>query len=155
MLIVLLIKFPQKAKQLRDLRAEDARNQTDTSKVFPEVAKAKEKTDELEKLFINESGVVDFVKDVESLRGENSAVSALTFQSQKYIKDRTNNFGVPLTIVMKGNWQQIASDLEKIQKFPYLYRAVNIEVKPDKDAEGVVEFRYGIFLYVNDKLGQN
>ena len=48
----------------------------------------------------------------------------------------------------------IEKALIDIQNLPYLFRSVSIETDLDVET-GMVEFKYGIILYVKDRLGQD
>lgn len=155
LLIILLVRLPQKADRLKELRNEDIRNQASLSFDLADISDSSAKADELEELFIDESGVVEFVNDVEGLRSEESSITEVRFTSQEAVKDKTGNYGIPIIIELRGSWQQIGQDLQEIQKLPYLFRAVKIEVEPLEDEGSLIQFRYGGLLYVDDKLGED
>lgn len=150
-LIFLLTKLPIKSKEFQMEKALEILNAENPEAVFGDIEPHKEKADQLSKLFLDESGIVNFVGEVEKLKGEGSAIQKVTFTSQKPVKDKTGFTGIPVIIEMKGNWQEIAGSMEKIQSLPFLFRPVNIEALPVKDEPGITELGYGAILYVNEK----
>jgi hypothetical protein len=163
-LFFLLVKLPEKAETLNKLTIENIRNESSVSFEFSDVEASKEKADKLTELFIDESGVVDFVAEVEDIKAESGSIQKLTFTGEGATKDKTGNYGIPVIIEMRGTWEEIGKDLEKIQTLNYLFRAVKIEARnvllEDEETKelidtNVVELEYGGFLYVSDKLGKS
>src|SRR3989344_3239271 len=134
LLIFILFQFPKKAEELRKLRTEEFLNESSVAFEFTEVEKSLEKANTLQGLFLEESG---FKK--------------VAFASQQSVKDRTGNFGIPVVIELTGTWEAIDRDLQKIDKLPFLFRAANISIEPSETDPGVLVFKYGLFLYVDDK----
>lgn len=153
-LIFLLTMFPQKSVELKNEKIKEIQSQINPILQYGTLDGELQKAVKLESLFADESGVVDFVGAVEKLKGEKSSIQKVTFASQAAVKDKMGIFGIPVIIELKGNWQSIGPDLEKIQTLPFLFRPVNISAAPSKDDPGVIIFSYGGLLYVNDKLGQ-
>ena len=154
-MIVILVKFPLKAKELKESRDEDLRNQSNVSYEFTEIDASKEKADELTKLFLDESGVVDFVNDVEKIKIKNRALSKVSFTRQKGVKDRTGNFGIPVVIDFRGSWESILLDLTDLEALPFLLRPVSIDLGQDDSDPTVINLKYGGLLYVVDRLGES
>ena len=154
LLIILLIKLPEKAQELNKLRNQVLLSESEVALEISEVEGSKDKAGELESLFIDEVGLVGFVNSVESLKGENSSIRKINITSQKVVKDKTGNFGIPVVIEMRGNWTQFGEDMQNIQKLPFLFRVIRIETE-ELEEEGVIGLKYGGFLYVNDKLGED
>jgi len=155
LLIILLFKLPEKSAELKELIIDEVKSRTRPVSQLTDIQEDKDKKGDLETLFLDESGIVDFVNEVEKLKVEGGAIQKVTFASQKAVKDRLGNYGVPVVIELSGNWIQIGSDLEKIQKLPFIFRAANIEAERSKDDPNVIVFKYGAFLYVNNRLGEN
>lgn len=153
-LFVLLSKLPAKAKDLKELRNESLKAQVPLKLELAEVEEAEEKAEDITSQFVDEAGVVEFVGEVEGLKDEGSAVSRVNFASQRSIEDKTGNLGIPIVITLMGTWEQIDSDLQRIQKLPYFFRAVRINTR-QMEEPGVIEFKYGIILYVKDEFGEN
>ena len=151
LLIFILFQFPKKAEELRKLRTEEFLNESSVAFEFTEVEKSLEKANTLQGLFLEESGLVDFVNEAEKIRSEESALKKVAFASQQSVKDRTGNFGIPVVIELTGTWEAIDRDLQKIDKLPFLFRAANISIEPSETDPGVLVFKYGLFLYVDDK----
>jgi len=155
LLVIILFKLPLLADELKKLRVEFYLNQSNVTYEFADVEESKAKKEELESLFVDESGVIAFVNDIEKLKGENLPIQKVEFANQKVIKDRTGNFGVPIVIELVGNWDAISQTLQRIDKLPYLTRAANVDIVRSEEEEGVIVFKYGVFLYVNPSLGES
>jgi hypothetical protein len=153
-LVILLSKFPQKSEELKSLRNESLMVGSIGSFEISEIEDKKIKADKLNDLFLDEGGVVDFVNEVEKIKSQGGSIAKVTFTSGKAVKDRTENFGVPIVIEMKGGWDSIGKDLEEIEKLPFLFRSAVIEAKINEEDAAVIDFKYGVFLYVIDRLGQ-
>jgi hypothetical protein len=104
--------------------------------------------------------VVDFVNELEKIKNDGGTIKAITFANQGPVKDRSGNVGVPVVIEFQGRWEQIDSDLQKLDLLPFLFRAAKIDIgkpklKPGQDPEEVVldenavVFKYGLVLYYN------
>ncbi len=154
--IIILFNFPEKSRELRNLKIKEIKNNSLAGLETLEIEAARPKVQEINKLFLDEGGVVDFVNDVERQKSEGGAISRVTFASQKIVTDKTGNFGVPIVIELSGSWEAIDVDLQKIDKLPYLFRPIEVEIThKDEEESQVVVFKYGIFLYVRENLGQN
>lgn len=154
LLFIFLSKLSTQANKLKDLKNESAISQSPIQLELSDVQKGEDKADELNNFFVDEPGVVQFVNDVENLRNDNSSQIQVSFASQKAVKDKTGNFGIPVVISLRGSWEQIGSDLERVQALPYLFRSAKATSKVTDDPS-VIEFKYGIVLYVKDELGKN
>ena len=62
---------------------------------------------------------------------------------------------MPVVIELEGSWEAIDTDLQAIDQLPYLVRPVRVEIEQSEAEEGVIVFKYGIFLYVSDEFGEN
>lgn len=150
LLVILLVRLPERSNELKKLRIEDFRNQSDPSINLAELEESGKKVDQMNELFLDESGLVDFINEVEKLKGEGSAILKVAIKTQKAVKDQTGNFGVPIVIELQGSWQTIGQDLERIQVLPFLFRTATVEIKRSADDPNVILFNYGVFLYVDD-----
>ena len=56
----------------------------------------------------------------------------------------------PFIMKFEGTWENIDKDLQKIQKLPFIVRAVTINIEISEKVPGSVILRYGGFLYVNE-----
>lgn len=153
-MIFLLMKLPKLAAETKRLRNESAQGKENISLSIGDIKEESARVEKLKTRFLNESGVVDFVKEVEELK-KGGTVTKLSFPSPKAVKDKTGNFGIPVIIDLKGGWENLGVDFVKLQNLAFLFRAVNIEIAPPLEEEGLEEVKYGGFLYVEDKLGQN
>ena len=152
--IIILVNFPEKSEELRDLRIKEIKNNITVGVEVSEIEAARPKAEYLKKLFLDESGVVGFVNDIELQKREGGAISKVTFAGQNAVADRTGNFGIPIVIELIGSWQAIDEDLQKIDELPYLLRPVRVEIKYDDKDPQVVIYKYGVFLYVQESLGK-
>ena len=156
LLAFFLVKLPGKANELKRLRNASFRasseGRTEIAKF--EIESVRERADKLANLFPDESGLVDFVNDIEKIK-EEGVVTRLSFASTEVVRDRTGYYGIPVIIHFRGSWSQIDTDLQKIQKLHFLFRAVSIKAEVFSEEENVVELSYGGFLYVDDKLGKD
>lgn len=154
-LIFILTKLPQKATTVSALKAaklETVGNGESEINIF-EIQRNAENIDKLTSLFPGEEGLLIFVDEIEKLKLDGT-VQGFTFANKDPVTDKTNSFGLPVIIELRGNWQQINRDLEEIQKFSFLFRPANFNATVVRD-EGVVDLRYGGFLYVDEKLKEN
>lgn len=154
LLVVLLVKLPEKAEELNKLRNQVLLSESEVALEISEVEGSKDRASELENLFIEDQGLVNFVGDVERLRGESSSIYKINITSQRAVEDKTGSYGVPVVIEMRGDWGRFGEDMKKIQQLPYLFRVIRIDSEVLDDG-GVVGLKYGGFLYVHDKLGKN
>ena len=150
-LMFILAKLPSQAQEVKRLRKESIQGEENITLTLSDINANSEKAEKIKSLLLNESGVVDFVKEVENLK-KAGTVSKLSFASQKAVKDKTGNYGIPVIIEMKGNLGDISHDLARIRNLPFLFRAVTIEAFTNE--EELIELKYGGFLYVQDKLGE-
>lgn len=155
LLIVFLVKLPEKSTDLKKLKVEQLKGESASLLPISEITAARDKANEIESLFLDQSGIVGFVDEIEKLKVEGSSIQKVSFASQKPIKDKTGFSGVPVVIEMRGSWEAIGTDLQKIESLPYLFRAASVDAATIPDNPGVIDFKYGGFLYVNDELGKN
>lgn len=160
-ILFLLFDLPQKAEKLKDIKNQNIRNEEIASLKISDVNLQKDKIEALENSFLDESGVLDFVREIEVLK-EDGTVKDLSFESQEAVKDRTNNFVLPIEITLVGQREEIKEDVQKIESLPYLFRVVKIDLQeyvPGEDEEkvesGLLQMDLGGVIYVDEKLGEN
>jgi hypothetical protein len=154
-LVFILKDLPEKATELRNLKTDELKSEI---VVFPESSKVdiyKPKADELSDLFLDEPGVVGFVDEVEKLKSEDGPFQRVVFASQKAVKDKTGSYGIPVVIELRGTWDALDQVMEQIDELPFLFRPAKILVEPLSGEEGLIDIKYGGFLYVDDRLGKN
>ena len=66
--IIILVNFPEKSEELRDLRIKEIKNNITVGVEVSEIEAARPKAEYLKKLFLDESGVVGVVNDIELLK---------------------------------------------------------------------------------------
>jgi hypothetical protein len=113
-----------------------------------------EKSDYLASLFPDEAGLIDFVKEIEKLESE-GVVKDFSFANEGAVRDKTTVLGIPFVLRMEGTWEQINSDLKKMQRMPFLLRAVTLDIKVKEEETNLIDFRYGGFIYVDESLSKN
>jgi len=154
-LFFILKDLPEKATELGKLKIDELQSEI---VVFPESSKVdiyKPKADELSDLFLDEPGVVGFVDEVEKLKSEDGPFQRVVFAGQKEVKDKTGNYGIPVVIELRGTWDALDQVMGRIDELPFLFRPANILVEPLLSEEGLIDLKYGGFLYVDDRLGEN
>jgi hypothetical protein len=112
LLIVILVRLPSKADELSSLREEVFRSE-DVTLDSPGYNEAKKKADDLSKLFLTDSGIVDFVSDLEKIRSDGGVITKISFVSPKAVKDKSGNFGLAVLIELTGSWENIAATFRK------------------------------------------
>jgi Tfp pilus assembly protein PilO len=149
-----LLNLPKKSDELKAIKNQelDVKKSSNVQTSDLDVAATSEKIARLESIFPDDTGIVNFVKEIEKLKG-GGIVRGITFVSQEAVRDKTKSLGIPFIIELEGSWTDIDATLTTIQKLPYLFRAVTIEVNIND--EGVVNFKYGGFLYVAEVLSKS
>lgn len=109
-----------------------------------------DKYEKLSTVFLDEAGVADFISKVESLKTNGSSFVKISFASQLAVKDKTGNYGYPVVISLKGNWESISKDLKIINDLNYLFRVVRFKSEYNQ-IDGTIELDYGIMLYVKER----
>lgn len=158
--VIMIVNFPKKSQELKNLKIQEIKNEMAANMETNEIDLVKPKVEKIDNYFLDEAGIVNFVNDVELQKSEGGAISKVSFASQKAVADKTGNYGVPIVIELTGGWEVIDSDLQKIDKLPYLFRPVKVEIEydeenPDEENPKMVVYKYGIFLYVRESLGKN
>jgi hypothetical protein len=105
-------------------------------------------------LFPDEAGLVNFVKEIERLKVE-GVVRDFSFANENAVRDKTGVLGIPFILRLEGTWDQLNSDFMQLQKFPYLIRAVTVDVRIKDINTGIIDFMYGGFIYVDKSLEKN
>jgi len=144
--LFILYNFPAKAEELRKKKEEEYMVWKSMQIDSLEIERGKGKAKEMENLFLDEAGIADFVNKI-------SSIATVSFASPKPIKDRSGNLGIPIILEFSGSWEEIDSVLRKIDSLPFLFRVIKIEAEKKEDS--LIKFKYGIILYVSDKLGEN
>lgn len=154
-LIFLLARLPEKANQVKSLRTASYVSTADAGVDILQfdLDANKDLANRLEEAFPSEDRLLEFVNEIETLKTEGVVVN-FSFASKNPVMDRTKNFGYPIIIEMIGSWEQIATDVEKIQKLPFVFRPVTFDAEENPE-ENVVQLKYGGFLYVDQSLEKN
>lgn len=157
--VILAISFylisvlPKKASDLNKARS-DEQKVVESKKIDVtglEYQPTKESVDKLTSFYPEEAGLIDFIEMIEEMK-KNNMVKNFQLVSSDAIKDKTGAYGIPFIIEFEGSWENVNLSLQDLQKLPYLIRAVSVETQVVD--EGIINFKYGGFLYVSDKLAK-
>ena len=152
---LILVNMPKKSDELKTIKNQELdvikSSGVDTSDL--EVGTTAEKIARLKSIFPDDTGIVNFVKEIEKLKPPQGVVKGISFVSQEAVRDQTRSLGIPFVVELEGSWAEIDSTLSTIQKLPYLFRAVTIETNISE--EGIVDYKYGGFLYVDETLAKS
>jgi Tfp pilus assembly protein PilO len=151
---LILTMVPKKSDELKTIKNEqlDAKVSSNVQVSDLEIGSIAEEINKLNSIFPDDVGIVNFVKEIEKLK-TGGIVKGISFVSQEPVRDKTKSLGTPFVIEMEGGWADIDTALTTIQKLPYLFRAISIEVKINE--AGVVNFKYGGFLYVDENFAKS
>lgn len=152
LLLFLLFKLPEEAKKVHDFRVLIQKSENIQQAEILGLEIAKEKTDKLKTLFLNDEGIVKFVNAIESLKQNNQSIKKIEFPSQEVIKDKTGNMAIPVIIELSGDWLELGKSLSEIESLPYLFRPVSVDIKPNKLDQGKFDIKYGGALYVSEQI---
>lgn len=151
-LVILLRKLPTKALELKGLKNSiiTAEQSAEVNFADLELKSNKELAEKLLVMYPDEVGLVNFIQEIEKLK-KRGIVTNFSFANQTPVRDKTRYLGIPIAIEIKGNWKEISGALVDLQKLPYLFRPVSMSTQPDSE-EGLINVRYGGFLYVDESL---
>lgn len=148
-------EIPKKAEEIRKLRSEQISISAENIEVIKrDLAEHEEKTNKLLSLFPDDKGLVKFANELDKIKREGKIVG-FSFAANEAVKDKTGSIGIPVLIEITGTWPEVDTDLQKIQGLPFLLRAIQVEARPSKVQEGLVDFKFGGFLYVGKDFGKN
>ncbi|MCX7928610.1 MAG: hypothetical protein N2558_02910 [Patescibacteria group bacterium] len=150
-LVFLLFRLPYEAKKVHNLQVEIQKNQSIQNTDVAGIELAKEKADKLKSLFLNDEGIVQFVSAIESLKQKNQSFVKVEFPSQEVTKDKTGNMTIPVIIELSGSWLEVGRGFSEIEALPYLFRAVSIDIRPNKVDQNKFDVKYGGVLYVSEQ----
>jgi len=155
-LFYVLSNLKGEAINLKKLRSAsiDAQEKSKVEVADLQIRSYIDKSDYLMSLFPDESGLIDFVKEIEKLKNE-GVVKNFAFANEDAVRDKTKVLGIPFILRMEGTWEQIDSDLEKMQNMPFIVRAVTLDIKVKEEETNLIDFRYGGFIYVDESLAKN
>ena len=147
-------KIPEKALEVKAVRSEELGASAQSQETIKQdIAEHQELSDKLFSLFPDDEGLVNFANELDRIKVEGKIVG-FSFATEEAVKDKTGSIGIPVLIEIKGTWAEIDSDLQKIQKLPYLLRSIQVEAKPAEE-EGLIDIKFGGFLYVGKDFGKN
>jgi len=147
-------KIPTKAEEIKTLRSEKLAISAQNLEIIKsDVEEHKLKADKLIAFFPDDTGLVNFVNELDKIKKEGK-ITGFSFAAESAIKDKTGTIGIPVLIEFKGTWSEIDADLQKIQSLPYILRAIEVEAELAEE-EGLIDLRFGGFLYVGKDFGKN
>ena len=147
-------KIPEKALEVKSFRSEQLGISAQNSEIIKrDIEESKELADKLFSLFPDDEGLVNFANELDRIKAEGKIVG-FSFATEEAVKDKTGSIGIPVLIEIKGTWAEIDTDLQKIQKLPYLLRPIQVSAAPAPE-EGLIDLKFGGFLYVGKDFGKN
>jgi hypothetical protein len=148
-----IINLPKKAVDLNKARSDEqkVKESKNVDVTGLEYKPTKESVDKLNSFYLEEAGVIDFIESIETLK-ENGNVKNFSLVGQNAVKDKTGAYGIPFIVELEGGWEKINISLQELQKLPYLVRAIDVDVRVVDSS--TINFKYGGFLYVSDKLAK-
>ncbi len=153
-LFYILGQLPSRATQLKALRTQSL--VVPVSDVDIQKFELKQNIEDIKTIsdfFPNDQGLIDFVNEIEKIKSDGSVVG-FSFVSKDAVIDKTQNAGLPLVINFVGTWEEIDRDLKRVQELPYMFRPITVTANEIRQ-DGVVDFNYGGFLYVDKSLEKN
>jgi len=166
LMFVLLGRLEDVAKEhnLYRNRSLDRTSESDLSVYQYELEASREVTENIARSFPDETGLLEFIDNVERLRGR--SVSKITFASKEPLKDKEGNLGIPIVIEFQGSWGEILSDIREIQNIPYIFKPVKLDSEKQDFVSGELQqmsqtqadeasVSFGGFLYVNEEFSKN
>ncbi len=156
-LIVLMRDITSKSSEIKVIKTTIARGNDVNIKIIEnDLKNSQEKYSKLQLLFPDESGLVNFVMFVDSLKKQ-GIVDSFSLASNEIVKDKTGYFGLPVIIESQGNKDKINSVVEKVYTSSYMIRTINFEVRKigEENNEKKYSLKIGGFLYVDDKFKKN
>jgi len=143
-------RLPQKANRIQKQKGESLASvtQTDIDIQKAEVSKNGTKIERLENLFVDESSILAFVAQIDSLKSQN-LVTEFSFMTNNPVQDNTGNSGIPVLIVYKGSINQINSSLTEIDKLDLMLRPIGVELI--KESDNSYTYNYGAFIYFKEE----
>jgi Tfp pilus assembly protein PilO len=150
---ILLNRISVLANEIKEAKHESASEAdlADYAFLESEIEHYQQQIDELNSLFASDSEIINFVQEIDRLKRE-GVVQSFSFVSNTPIIDKSGNLGIPISITLSGNEEQIDAALRNIQSLPFLLRGVQTEVSKETNEEGVETtiLEYGGFLYVEE-----
>lgn len=170
-LLTLLGRLPLIANEIKNVKTETASvSDEKLRELEQQLTTAQPKVEQISKFFPDESGIVDFIGEIDKLKAE-GVIDSFSFANGAAVMDKSKSYALPVLIEVKGNINRISSAIERIQSLPYIIRAVNIKIStaetleiegeegeivivPDTSGD-TLELKYGGLIYVDEDLGKN
>lgn len=150
---LLLTDLRQKTLEMKKMKGLAVQaSQINLENLQTEITENKDKSEQLEAVFPNEEGLIEFIKKIDELK-KDKQLTYFSFAADNILKDKTGYLGLPLVFETKGNWQQISASLSSIYHLPFLIRAINLEIRQVTEKE--MSLKFGGILYVSKDFNQN
>ncbi|KKR11645.1 MAG: hypothetical protein UT39_C0004G0004 [Candidatus Woesebacteria bacterium GW2011_GWA1_39_21] len=151
--VFFIVSIPTKAEALNKARSDEqkVKESKNVDVTGLEYKPTKDSVDTLNSYYPEEAGLISFIEAVDKLK-ESGIIKNFSLVGKNAVKDKTGVYGIPFIIEIEGKWEDINANLQEFQKLPYLIRAVNVEANVID--LNIVNFKYGGFLYVSDKLAK-
>lgn len=151
-LFFIISELPKEARNLSSLINSQLRAEMSSRVNYSDLQlqSNRERSDYILALFPDDSGLVDFIQTVERLKSEGAVVN-FSFASSQPVRDKTGGLGIPVLIEIRGTWEAINNDLVKLQRAPYLFRPITVDIR-NTDEEEIKLLLYGGFLYVDESF---
>jgi hypothetical protein len=164
-------KLPITASEIKELNTDrSAVSDEVISELEQQLVVAKPKADTIREYFPDESGVVDFIGEIDKLKAQ-GIIDSFTFASGEAVNDKTKSKALPFLVEVSGDKSKVSRAVESLQGLPYMIRAVNVEivtleVTETEDEEGNtvqvpdtsgnnLKLKYGGLIYVDEDFGEN
>lgn len=155
-ILFLVGRLPGEAEKVKNLRSEEIAAQESSSigVLTSELEKNSSKIQELKDVFVDENQFISFVTSIESIRSQ-GILSDVTFPVVNPVKDGSGHLGLPVSIVARGNQDQLNLAIEEVLNLPFLLRPVNVNLEVVNQTEQTYILRLGLFLYVDEEFSEN
>lgn len=152
-IFIMLNRVSATAEEIKEVKANSASESDMANYAFleAELGHYQSQIDELNSLYADSSEVIVFMGEVNRLNTL-GVVEDFGFVNDAPVKDKSGNFGFPVSIKLRGTEEQLDAALRNIQSLPFLLRGVQVDITRETNAEGVesIVLNYGGFLYVED-----
>jgi Tfp pilus assembly protein PilO len=171
-LMTILGRLPLLADEIRNLSTESVSvSDENLDELRQQLAVAQPRVEQLSEYFPDESGVVDFIGEIDKLKAQGT-IDSFSFASSDAVTDKSKSLSLPVLIVVTGDADKISSALGQIQSLPYIIRAVSVDIDAEAgftEVEGedgeitqvpdtsgnTLKLKYGGLIYVDEDLGKN
>jgi hypothetical protein len=158
--IFIFTRLPGLAAKIKEARTKELSTPSaaDSQVLEAELSDNFAKLDQLELLFAKESRILDFVREIDTLKKE-GVVTRFSFESNDVVQDVSKNFGLKIAIDFTGDLERVNTAINKVESLSYLIKPESAELLVTKSqVEGesdTITYRLKGVLYVDKSLSQN